>query len=645
MGKVKSTRKRIHLAYNMLLGKLASWVLAWTSSPVVQPFTYNETTFLLHGEPFQILGGQMDPQRVPEQYWRHRLQMARAMGLNTIFINVFWNQLEPSPGEWHNDQANDMSEFCRLAQEEGLWIVLRPGPYACAERDYGGLPAWISRPSLVVRSNNEAFLEQSKGYLSRLGRHLADSQITHGGPILMVQVENEYGSYGEDHKYVAALRDILRAAFDVPLYTNDGGVSWTLDGGSTPGALAIIDGDPKSGFAARDEYVTDPSRLGPQVDGEYYTFAADVWGANQEHQAPDRKTIQRIVTDVQWILNASASLNFYMLHGGSNFGFSNGALWQNRSSVFTSSYDFGAPIDESGRPTQLYWALRKTLGGTALPPTPPLMAIPRFTLEPRASLFEGLESGRHSEDPLTMEAMGQAYGYILYEHKASVPLRGTLRAGDRPRDRIQVYVNDQPKGVVDSQYQWPRNITLDLQPGDNLKLLVENLGRVDYYSRESTFANHLLDPYKGIVGQVTIGDEIVKGWTTHSISLDVKEQQTTQSSSPMFFKGYFNVSPCGGPMSRDTYLSVDGVRGQVFVNGVHLGRYWNVGPQQSLYLPGTLVYCDRPNEVVVFEQTSKKGNLTAAGVARREWFNQPDSECEGCILPPETKAPGQHKDE
>src|SRR5688572_14083498 len=204
--------------------------------PGVSPFTYNRTHFLLHGEPFRIIGGQMDPQRIPHQFWRDRLAKARAMGLNTIFTYPFWNELEPKRGDWRSHEPqNNIADFFRTAQEEGLYVVLRPGPYICGERDWGGFPSWLSQiPGLLVRANNEAFLKQTAIYIANLAETtgLADLQITRGGPILMVQVENEYGSYGEDHSYTAAVRDIIRDHFETVLYTNDGGgADWTLLGG------------------------------------------------------------------------------------------------------------------------------------------------------------------------------------------------------------------------------------------------------------------------------------------------------------------------------------------------------------------------------------------------------------------------------
>lgn len=284
------------LAVSVALGfSWQTWALSTatataTSSAVAPAFTYDNTSFLLNGEPYMIIGGQMDAQRIPPAYWRDRLAKARAMGLNTIFSYVYWNLLEPEQGVWKTDEeSNDIAKYFQLAQEEGLHVVLRPGPYICGEREWGGFPYWLSTvPDLVVRSYNEPYLNLSKIYLERLAEILRPLQVTEGGPLLMVQVENEFGSYNDsDHAYTEALRDILRANFDVPLYTNDGSVNWTLAGGSVPGVLAETDGSPVDGFEARDEFITDPSKLGPLLDGEYYTYNPDTWGVENSHYTTD----------------------------------------------------------------------------------------------------------------------------------------------------------------------------------------------------------------------------------------------------------------------------------------------------------------------------------------------------------------------
>ncbi|KAI0856265.1 family 35 glycoside hydrolase [Xylaria cubensis] len=630
-----------------------------TASATAAAFTYDRTSFYLHGEPYVIIGGQMDPQRIPAAYWRDRLAKARAMGLNTIFSYVYWNLLEPSPGEWRNDRdkgssesisgiSNDVAAFFSIAQEEGLNVILRPGPYICGEREWGGFPAWLAQvPDMRVRSSNEKFMQAAEQYLVRLAADLQDMQVTRGGPLLMVQVENEYGSYGEDHAYTAGLRDILRANFEVPLYTNDGGVDWTLAGGEVGGVLAEIDGDPWSGFAAREKYITREDELGPLMDGEYYTLAPDFWGADNVHNTTVGRPSQiaQFVTDLDYVLGANNSISLYMFHGGTNFGFSNGAIWKNFTASFTTSYDYGSPLDESGRTNELYFTLRDTILKYVPPdtvPEPPAnlprLEIPEFELTPLVGLFDTLGNATVNETPLTMEQLGQEYGLILYEHTVNTTLSGTLQPGDRARDRVIVYVNGVKKGVIDSTYSRPAQVSVSLQPGDKVQLLVENLGRVDYWSRESGTFVALEDPYKGIKGDVTIGSAVLSGWSIYSLPLEAPPSPSSKNqarnnlttiatgSPPVFYRATFDAGRGDetSPALLDTFLSVPGgVKGNVWVNGFNLGRYWIIGPQQSLYLPGTVL---KPvgNEVVILELEPDAETLTVFGAAEREWGNHPD---------------------
>ncbi|KAI0972408.1 family 35 glycoside hydrolase [Xylaria arbuscula] len=626
-----------------------------TSAPPA--FTYDQTSFYLHGSPYIIIGGQMDPQRVPAPYWRDRLAKARAMGLNTIFSYVYWNLLEPIQGEWKNDHdeadisgiSNDIAAFFRIAQEEGLNVVLRPGPYICGEREWGGFPAWLAQvPVMQVRSSNAQFMQAAEKYLARLAADLEDVQATRGGPLLMVQVENEYGSFGEDHVYTAGLRDILRENFEVPLYTNDGGVDWTLAGGEVPEVLAEIDGDPWSGFAAREQYITTESELGPLMDGEYYTLAPDFWGADNVHNTTVGRPsqIEQFITDLDYVLGANNSISLYMFHGGTNFAFSNGAIWKNFTASFTTSYDYGSPLDESGRTNELYFTLRDTILKYVPPdtvPEPPenlpRLEIPAFKLAPLAGLFDTRGKAIQSKTPLTMEQLGQAYGLVLYEHTANATVTGILQPGDRARDRVIVYVNGVKQGVIDSTYSQPAQVSVSLRPGDKLQLLVENLGRVDYWSRESGTFVALEDPYKGIKGDVTVGSRTLVGWSIYSLPLDAppspssgnqtrrKLDTIAAGSPPVFYRATFDVNGAAAgtdPATLDTFLAVpDGVKGNVWVNGFNLGRYWIIGPQQSLYLPGTVLK-RVGNEVVILELEPNADTLTVFGAAEREWGNHPD---------------------
>ncbi|KAK2614853.1 hypothetical protein N8I77_001649 [Diaporthe amygdali] len=615
-------------------------LVALLHTTAATPFTYDNSSFFLHGEPFTIIGGQMDPQRIPPEYWRDRLSKASAMGLNTIFSYVYWNLLEPEPGQWRsNEPSNDVATYLKIAQEEGLAVVLRPGPYICGEREWGGFPAWLSRvPGLTVRTYNEPYLNYSIRYLERLAADLQHLQVTEGGPLIMVQVENEYGSYGSNHAYTEALRDVLLKNYDVPLYTNDGGVEFTLVGGSVPGVLAEIDGDPVSGFAARDKYITDPSKLGPLLDGEYYTFAPDTWGSGSPHNAAGDTDVARFVQDLDWVLGANNSISLYMFHGGTNFALGSGSIWKNKTSAFTTSYDYGSPLDESGRTTDYYFTLRDTIQkywNRSLPEPPinvPLSSIPAIELAPRMPLFDTAVTNTPSDFPSTMEELDQDYGFVLYEHKVTQAVSGLLQPGDRPRDRVIVYVNEARIGVIDSIYQFPMNITLDVRPGDTLSLLVENLGRVDYWSLEAYTFDGLTDPYKGIVGNVTIGGSTVRNWTMKSFPLGNVPLFTSNTNAsevaatPLLYSGTFKAQNYSTSAELDTFLAIpNGRKGMVWVNGFSLGRYWIIGPQQSLYLPGTVLKAGEDNEIVVLElEPEPHQPMFARGEAVRTWGNNPD---------------------
>lgn len=613
-------------------------------------FTYNNSSFLLNGDPYQIIGGQMDPQRIPRPYWRQRLQMARAMGLNTVFSYVFWNNIEPRPGQWNFEDRNDVAEFFRLAQEEGLHVVLRPGPYICGEHEYGGFPAWLSQiPGMAVRQNNGPFLARSKRYLDRLGQELRGLQITNGGPIIMVQLENEYGFFRRnDTQYLSALATLLRDNFDLFLYTNDGGEVSALGTGQLHGVLSETDGDPKIGFAARDKAVTDPTSLGPQLDGEYYVTTANKWGSNSTHTTAsgDPSATAKILSDLDWVLAGNNSLAIYMFHGGTNWGLENGAIGSDyfNTNPFTTSYDFGAPLDESGRPTEIYYQIRQLISKYVpegsipdVPSTPSLAEVPQFALRPVLGLLENLRDEKKTTAPypLSMEALNQNYGFVLYEHTVTTEVEGTISPGGLPRDRVIVFVNGGRVGVIDALYNPPASAQVSLQNGDLLQLLVEDLGRQDI---GTDAGKELYDQVKGIVGNVTVGNSTaLEGWSMHSIPLDTlpsavnaaKDIYAVQvDGSPVFYKGSFQISqPTKAGLSSDTFLTLPhGTKGVVWVNGHMLGRYWAIGPQQSLYVPGCYLkgrYAH--NEVVVLELEPQPGTpFTAQGIPVRNWFNNPD---------------------
>ncbi|KAI1344158.1 putative beta-calactosidase [Xylariaceae sp. FL0016] len=615
------------------------------------PFRYDNTTFYLHDEPFQIIGGQMDPQRVPRPYWSDRLSKARAMGLNTVFSYVYWNDLEVHPGEWNFEGINDIATWFALAQEANLTAVLRPGPFVAGEHEWGGLPAWLQEiPNMQIRSYNEPFLEAASSYFDRLGEELSSLQVTNGGPILMVQVENEYGSYGSDHDYTQALADSLRSNFQVPLYTTDSGNPTNVANGKIPGVLAEIDGQAVSGFEARAT-VNDTSCLGPLLNGEYYTTWFDGWGSNASHVFTGGTYFQSLYAkdDIQYVLEGNNSISFYMFHGGTNWGFSTSSLWDGNGylDAVTTSYDYGAPLDESGRVTPWYSSLRSYIEdwGQAqdipdVPDNVPMMSTSEISLTATAGLFETLGNATATAlYPMHMESLNQSRGFVLYEHTVQSAIAGDIIVGDHPRDRVLAYVNGERVGVQSLTYAIWDPISVSLAAGDKLQLLVENVGRI-------SFQHEMDEQKKGIVGNVTVDNTtVLEEWSMYSLPLSTPPEVSGSLSdsqvgdAPVLYKGTFQANVTDDDdATRDTFLEVKrGLKGAVWVNGYNLGRYWTIGPQQSLYVPGCYLNKEGDNEIVALELEPTRGatQLIVQGHATRVWGNNfdPDAPSSVSIFP------------
>ncbi|HUD47793.1 MAG TPA: beta-galactosidase [Candidatus Baltobacteraceae bacterium] len=569
---------------------LAGWPPAVNAKST---FAIGDSDFLLNGKPFQIRAGEMHPGRIPHQYWADRLRMAHAMGLNTVSIYVFWNQHEPREGEFRFTGDTDIARFVRLAQKEGLWVILRPGPYCCAEWEFGGYPWWLLKEhDLKVRSQDPRFLAAAQTYMKKLGRQLAPLQITHGGPIIMVQVENEYGSYGSDHSYMNKIRDIERAAgFDVPFFTADGGGKMMANG-HVSGALPGLNG------GSGPDIMKEIGRYfptGPWLVPELYPGWLDHWGEPHAHT-----DVSDVVRDTEWDLTNHVSFSYYMIYGGTSFGFMNGANYDGHFQPQPTSYDYDAPIDEMGRPTQKYFALREALAKHPMPDeifpdvpgTTTVIEIPKIELTESASIFDNLGAPVKSEKPLSFEDLNQGYGYVLYRTRISGPVDATLTI--KPlRDFAVVCVDGKRVAALDrrlNQNATGLNIT---GQSATLDILVENGGRINYGSR-------LPDNRKGITGSVTLGDRELTGWEMYKLPFDTVSwlhfESTPTSAAPAVHRGEFTLSQIG-----DTFLDMRGWgKGIVFVNGHNLGRYWHIGPQQTLYLPGVWLVKGR-NEIDVFE--------------------------------------------
>ncbi|WP_158991327.1 beta-galactosidase [Mucilaginibacter sp. L196] len=576
-------------------------------SQVKHTFEVSDGAFKYDGKTIQIHSGEMHFARVPAPYWRHRLKMMRAMGLNAVATYIFWNYQETAPGVWDFKTGNhNIREFIKIAQEEGLMVILRPGPYACAEWEFGGYPWWLLKnKDLVIRSNNRQFLDSCKVYINKLADQVRDLQITHGGPVIMVQAENEFGSYViqrkdislADHKaYSAAIKKLLiEAGIDVPLYTSDG--SNAFEGGAITGTLPTANGE------------TDIQRLkksvnqyhggkGPYMVAEYYPGWLDHWGEKFE-----KVTTEGVVKDLEAYLKDSVSFNLYMVHGGTNFGFTSGANYSKEHQLQPdlTSYDYDAPISESGWVTPKFTAIRNLLKKYVSYPVPaipeqiPVIQIPPVKLTATVNLLNLVNHMTPvvADTPETFESLNQGTGYILYSRKFSQPINGSLDI-EGLRDYATIYVNGQKVAELNRQ-QNKFTCDINIPANARLDILVENMGRINYGSE-------IIHNSKGIISPVVInGKNITGNWKMYKFPMSktpvLSHSAINIKGNPTIYQGRFKLAAIG-----DTFLDMHTWgKGIVFVNGHNLGRYWNIGPQQTLYLP--CCWLKKGNNVItVFEQ-------------------------------------------
>jgi beta-galactosidase len=544
-------------------------------------FKIGHGQFLLDGKPFQIISGEMHFARIPQEYWRDRLHMAKAMGLNTIATYVFWNYHEPEPGKFNFAGNADVAQFVKTAKEEGLWVIVRPSPYACAEWEFGGYPWWLLKEKgLKVRSKDPRFIELSTRYFNQLGKQLTPLQITRGGNIIMVQLENEYGSYGKDKEYLALNREIIRkAGFDVELYTCDGPSQ--MPNGYLPGLLPAVNGldDVKEVKALINKY---HNNQGPYFIAEWYPAWFDSWGL-PHHVVPAAEYVGRLDT----ILANGVSINMYMVHGGTTREFMNGANMSARDPYApqTSSYDYDAPINEAGNATPKFLAFRKVIEkhlspGTVLPEVPApkkSITIPAIRLAEHASLLENLPEPILSDRPLSFEDLNQGYGYVLYRTTVKGPIKGVL-AIKHVRDYAIVLVNGKKVAVLDRRLRQD-SVEVNIPAGEvTLDMFLENLGRINY-------GPYLNDNRKGITERVTLAGKELRGFTMYRFPCTdfsgLRFKGGEVGDGPVVRRGTFNLEEVG-----DTYLDMrQWGKGSAWVNGHSLGRYWDIGPQQTLYIP------------------------------------------------------------
>ncbi|XP_026861461.2 beta-galactosidase-1-like protein isoform X2 [Electrophorus electricus] len=580
---------------------------------------YKNNCFLRDGKPFQYISGSIHYSRVPRYYWKDRLTKMYMTGLNAIQVYVPWNLHEPVQGTYTFEGDRDLEHFLNLANQTGLFVILRPGPYICAEWDMGGLPAWLlQNPNITLRSADSDYLQAVSNWLAVLLTKMRPWLYQNGGNIITVQVENEYGSYFAcDYNYMRHLRTMFRAFLgeDAVLFTTDGNTDKELLCGTLQGLYATID------FGTDTNVTTAFSRLrkfepyGPLVNSEFYTGWLDHWG--DQHASVDTQKVSRMLSDM---LSLGANVNMYMFEGGTNFGYWNGADHDTQFRPVVTSYDYNAPLSEAGDPTDKLLAIReviKNFRDIPLGPIPPAsakMAYGFVNLQKIGNISGLLDTLSpqgpvRSQNLLTFEEMKQSYGFMLYRtllprdlpHAISLisPVNGI-------HDRAYVSVNGVYQGVME------RDITLAVnvmgRRADQLDILVENMGRVDFGSK--------INDQKGLLGNLILGSDVLSDWLIYSLDIDgaiqsgwpqsmrkdihlFSETDGGEESGPTVYSGTLQLP---GP-AHDTFIKFNGwMKGQVWINGVNLGRYWpQRGPQQTLYVPGPLLSSSVPNNITILE--------------------------------------------
>lgn len=595
-------------------------------------FTVGDKTFLLNGKPFVVKAAELHYPRIPRPYWEHRIKMCKALGMNTVCLYVFWNIHEQQEGKFDFTGNNDVAEFCRLAQRNGLYVIVRPGPYVCAEWEMGGLPWWLlKKKDIRLREPDPYFMERVKLFERKVGEQLASLTIQNGGPIIMVQVENEYGSYGENKAYVSAIRDIVRqSGFDkVTLFQCDWASNFEKNG--------LDDLVWTMNFGTGADIDQQFRRLGelrpnaPQMCSEFWSGWFDKWGARHE-----TRPAKAMVEGIDEMLSKGISFSLYMTHGGTSFGHWAGANSPGFAPDVTS-YDYDAPINEYGQATPKYWELRRTMekynDGGKLPAPPkapmPVITIPKFVLTEYAPLGNGMGSSVQSRDIRSFEDMDMGWGIADYSTALPKIPVGSMLTLNEPHDFAQVFVDGKYIGKIDRVKNEKTLMLPPVEKGAELCIRIEAMGRINF--------GRAIKDYKGITKEVTISAEMdgheaswnLKNWTivpipdnyetaVKALSVGTETSKRTRQHAKLltkagYYRGHFMLRKPG-----DTFLNMEAFgKGQVYVNGHAIGRFWNIGPQQTLYLPGCWLKQGR-NEVIVLDVVGPKGEPTSFGQDKPE---------------------------
>lgn len=588
---------------------------------------YNNNCFLKDGKPFQYISGSIHYSRIPRAYWRDRLLKMYMTGLNAIQVYVPWNFHEPVQGVYNFTGDQDLVHFLDLANQTGLLVILRPGPYICAEWEMGGLPAWLlQKPNIILRSADTDYLQAVSNWLAVLLPKIKPWLYVNRGNIITVQVENEYGSYFAcDYNYMRHLQTLFRFFLgeNTVLFTVDGNTDKEMSCGSLEGLYATVDfgTDTNISEAFRRQRRFEPR--GPLVNSEFYTGWLDHWG--DQHAIVSTEKVIRVLAEM---LTMGANVNMYMFEGGTNFGYWNGADHDTRYRSVVTSYDYDAPLSEAGDPTEKLLAIREVIKmfrdvpSGPLPPPSPKFAYGFVTLKKVGNISSLLSvlspmGPVTSQYPLTFEELKQYYGFVQYRttlpHDLSepTPLISPLNG---VHDRAYVSVNGVYQGLLERDIALVTNVTGN--QGDTLDIVVENMGRVNFGSK--------INDYKGILSNLILGKDVLTNWSMFPLDIDgaitrgwphsgnVKLTTPVKNGpmrGPMFYTGTFQTNG----LAWDTFLKLhDWTKGQVWINGVNLGRYWSArGPQQTLYIPGALISPTQTNNITVLELEGAPAHLRA----------------------------------
>lgn len=566
--------------------------------------------FCKDGKPIKLISGAVHYFRNLPETWPDIFEKLRAMGCNCVETYCAWNMHEPKPGTFDFTGRLDIVRFIKEAEKAGLMVIVRPGPYICAEWEFGGLPWWIQREDgLEIRCRNEVYIRYFDRYLDELLGRVRPLLCTNGGPVILLQCENEYGYYGDDREYLSYLRDgYRRRGIDVPLFTSDGGSEDSLLDGTVEGCLPTLNFGSRveENFKVHDQLFPNC----PKVCMEMWDGWFDAWG-DEKHHTTDPQVYAGVVRDVL----KKGSLNIYMFIGGTNFGFTSGANHYEKFAPDVTSYDYDALLTECGDVTEKYKAVREVIReatGKELPPIPKdreKKAYGKVALTRSAGLLSNLDalsSPIHSDVPRAMEEYGIGYGYIAYRTVLNRDYRDAKLSFESLGDRAQVLVNGKLQGIA--YLNDSLEVTVNAKKGDVLTILVENMGRANFGPK--------MMRKKGLPGRVLLGGKIHFSWDVYPLPMTDLSGLSfggDEAEAPAFYEGTFTVEE-----PADTFLRTDSFKkGFVVLNGFNLGRYWEVGPQKTLYVPGPLLKKGE-NTLLLFESDGRKGEAEVEFVDRPE---------------------------